>query len=91
MFWAMYQFVPTVKVRRRAALISGLTVGIAWELLNNIFTWYLSSSLVQFRLVYGSLGTIVALLLHVYLTASLVLIGAHLTASIQSALMKENE
>ena len=91
MFWAMYQWVPTVRVRRRAALISGLAVGIAWELLNNIFTWYLSSSLEQFRLVYGSLGTIVALLLYVYLTATLVLIGAHLTASIQNSLAPTNE
>lgn len=86
MFWAMYLWVPTVKVSRKASLIGGLLVGVSWELLNNIFTWYLSSGLSQYSLIYGSLGTIVALLFWIYLTATLTLIGAHLTASIQKSI-----
>ena len=88
MFWALYQWVPTVTVSRRASLLGGLIAGVAWALLNNGFTWYLSSGLNQYQLVYGSLGTIVALLFWVYLTATIVLIGAHLTASIQAARQK---
>jgi len=83
MFWALYQWVPTITVSRKASLLGGLIAGVAWVLLNNAFTWYLSSGLTQYQLVYGSLGTIVALLFWVYLTAAIVLIGAHLTASIQ--------
>jgi membrane protein len=83
MFWALYQWVPTVTVSRKASFLGGLIAGVAWVLLNNAFTWYLSSGLSQYQLVYGSLGTIVALLFWVYLTATIVLIGAHLTASIQ--------
>jgi membrane protein len=83
MFWALYQWVPTITVSRKASLLGGLIAGVAWVLLNNAFTWYLSSGLTQYQLVYGSLGTIVALLFWVYLTATIVLIGAHLTASIQ--------
>jgi len=85
MFWALYQWVPTVSVSRRASMLSGLVTGVAWVLLNNGFAWYLSSGLSQYQLVYGSLGTIVALLFWVYLTGTIVLIGAHLTASIQNA------
>jgi len=85
MFWALYQWVPTVKVSRRASLFGGLIAGVAWVLLNNGFGFYLSSGLSQYQLVYGSLGTIVALLFWVYLTGTIVLMGAHLTASIQNA------
>lgn len=83
MFWALYQWVPTVTVSRKASFLGGLIAGVAWVLLNNAFTWYLSSGLSQYQLVYGSLGTIVALLFWVYMTAAIVLTGAHLTASIQ--------
>lgn len=92
MFWAIYQWVPTVEVNRKASLIAGLLAGVSWELLNNIFTWYLSSGLSRYRLIYGSLGTIVALLFWIYLTATITLIGAHLTASIQKSIReKANE
>jgi membrane protein len=88
MFWALYQWVPTVAVSRKASFFGSLIAGVAWVLLNNGFTWYLSSGLSQYQLIYGSLGTIVALLFWVYLTAMIVLIGAHLTASIQKARQK---
>ncbi len=89
MFWAMYIWVPQVNVGRKASFIGGLVAGVLWELLNNGFTWYLSSGLSQYRLVYGSVGTIVALLFWIYLTAMITLLGAHLTASVQNARAKK--
>jgi membrane protein len=88
-FWAMYYWVPSVDVSRKASLIGALVTGVTWEILNNVFTWYLSSGLSQYRLVYGSLWTVVALLFWIYLTSSLALLGAHLTASIQSAIHRK--
>jgi membrane protein len=88
MFWALYQWVPTVTVSRRASLFGGLIAGVAWVLLNNGFAWYLSSVLNQYQLVYGSLGPLVAVWFWVYLAATIVLIGAHLTASIQTSRQK---
>jgi membrane protein len=82
LFWAIYYFVPTTNVSRRASITGGLIAGIAWQLLNRGFTWYLSSGLSKYRLIYGSLGTVVALLFWIYLTATILLLGAHLTASI---------
>ncbi|QRN83084.1 YihY/virulence factor BrkB family protein [Chloroflexota bacterium] len=89
MFWAMYYWVPQVKVSRKASLISALVAGATWDMLNNVFTWYLSSGLDQYRLVYGSVGTVVALLFWVYLTGTIMLLGAHLTASIQTAMVRK--
>lgn len=91
MFWAMYFWVPRIKVSRRASLIGGMIAGITWELLNNVFTWYLSSGLSQYRLIYGSVGTIVALLFWIYLTATIALLGAHLTSAIQQALREKQK
>ena len=91
LFWAIYYWVPTTGVSRRASLIGGLIAGIAWQLLNRGFTWYLSSGLSKYRLIYGSLGTVVALLFWVYLTAMILLIGAHLTASIHQHIKEKTD
>ncbi len=89
MFWALYQWVPTVNVITRASFIGGVAAGVAWEFLKRGFTWYLSG-FTEYQLVYGSLGTIVALLFWIYLTATIVLIGAHLTAAIQKAIRQKS-
>lgn len=91
MFWALYQWVPQISVNRRAAVIGGAIAGVAWELLNNVFTWYLSSGLSRYRLVYGSVGTIVALLFWIYITSTILLVGAHLTASIHNAILRKQK
>lgn len=89
LFWALYYWIPSVNVNRKASLISALVVGVSWEILNNGFTWYLSSGLDQYRLIYGSVGTVVALLFWIYLTGTITLLGAHITASIEGAMVKK--
>jgi len=86
LFWALYQWIPTIKVSRKASLTGATIAALAWELLNFLFTKYLSNALSQYRLVYGSLSTIVVLLFWIYLTAMIALVSAHLTASIQKAI-----
>jgi len=89
MFWAIYQWVPLVKIERKAAFMGGLVAGVVWELLNNAFTWYLSSGLSRYHLVYGSLTTVVILMFWIYLTATVILVGAHLTASIHKSILEK--
>jgi len=86
LFWALYQWVPTIKVSRKASIMGATIAALSWELLNYLFTRYLNNALSQYRLVYGSLSTIVALLFWIYITAIIALIGAHLTASIQKVI-----
>jgi membrane protein len=88
MFWAMYQWVPLVKVQRKAAFLGGLVAGVVWELLNNAFTWYLSSGFSRYQLVYGSVTTVVILLFWIYLSSIVILLGAHLTASIHNSIVE---
>lgn len=82
MFLALYLWVPTVEVKWSAALLGALVAALAWELVTAAFTWYLSSGLASYELVYGSLGTIVALMFWIYLSSWITLFGAHLSAAI---------
>lgn len=92
LFWGMYRWVPRVQVRHRAAAISALVTAIAWELVTNVFTWYLGSSAGSINLVYGSLWAIVALMFWIYLTGLIIIFGAHLTYAINLHLkQRENQ
>lgn len=85
MFLALYRWVPNTKVSWRAAAWGAVVAGIGWELAKAGFAWYLRSGLVQYELVYGSLGTVVALLFWIYLSGNVALLGAHLTAAVDAA------
>lgn len=91
LFWGIYMWVPTVRVRKRAALIGGLIAAVAWELVTNGFTWYLSSGFANYQVVYGSFGAIVAFMFWIYLTGTIALFGAYLTSAIQRSLINKSD
>lgn len=82
MFLILYRWVPTADVGWRAALWGTGVTTLAWQVAQIGFTRFLQSGLANYELVYGSLGTVVALLFWVYISAVIVLVGAHLTAAI---------
>ena len=82
MFLALYGWVPNTSVSRRGSVGGALLVAIAWELAKRGFAWYVRSGLVQYRLVYGSLGAVVALMLWIYVSSWLLLFGAHFSAAL---------
>ena len=48
----------------------------------DLFSWYLSSGLAVYDLIYGSLGAVVALMFWGYLGSYIILLGAHLSAAV---------
>ena len=78
----LYRWVPNTKVKWSEAFWGALVAIPAGEIATDGFSWYLSSGIVQYELVYGSLGTVVALMLWIYIGALIVLFGAHLTAAV---------
>jgi membrane protein len=84
MFIALYQWIPTQHVSWRAVLWGSSLTAVAWEIAKNLFTWFLESGLTDYQLVYGSLGSVVALLFWIYISAAITLFGAHLTAALDS-------
>lgn len=81
----LYRWVPNTPVRWSEAAYGAGFVAFAWEVAKRGFAWYVSSDLVEYRLVYGSLGAVVALLLWIYLSSWLILFGAHLSAGVARA------
>jgi membrane protein len=81
-FLALYRWTPNTKVGWKAAVGGAVAAALGWEAVARAFAWYLGSGFVRYELVYGSLGTVVALLFWIYLSSYVILFGAHLSAAI---------
>jgi len=82
LFVVLYRQVPNVPVGWGEALWSAAIAAVVWRVATVGFVWYVSSRLVRYRLVYGSLGSLVALMFWIYLSSWIALFGAHLCAAI---------
>ncbi len=82
LFLALYFFVPKTKVKKRAAFWAALFASIAWEITAFGFNWYFQSGLANYNLLYGSLGTLVALMFWIYLDCLILVFGAYFSAAI---------
>jgi membrane protein len=78
----LYRWVPNTKVRWSEAFLGALVAMPAGEIATNGFAWYLGSGIPRYELVYGSLGTVVALMLWIYIGVWVTLFGAHLSAAV---------
>jgi membrane protein len=85
MFLGLYRWVPRPDVPLAAAFWGALVAALAWETAKRGFAWYLGSGLVRYKLVYGSLGAVVALMLWIYLSSWIALFGAHLCATLTNS------
>lgn len=83
-FSGLYRWVPTTDVRWREALSGSVFTAVVWEGAKRGFAWYVSSSLVNYPLVYGSLGAVMALLFWIYVSSWVAILGAHLSAAVAS-------
>jgi membrane protein len=86
----LYRWIPNTKVGWLEAGIGAIVAATAAELTKAGFTWYLSSGLARYDLIYGSLGTIIVLMLSIYLIALILLLCAHLSAAISYHRLKKN-
>lgn len=89
-FINLYKWVPNTSVYWREAFWGAAVAGLAWELAQRGFSWYLTSGWARYQLVYGSLGAMIAFLLWLYVSGLIVLYGAHLSATIAAYTRKED-
>jgi membrane protein len=78
----LYRWVPNAKVKWSDAFWGALVATPVGEIATNIFSWYISTGIIKYELVYGSLGTVVALMLWIYIGILIILFGAHLAAAV---------
>ena len=77
----VYKIVPDTPVRWPDALPPAIVAGVAFEIVKAVFSYYLAN-LSNLDLVYGSITTIVALMLFLYIVALILVLGAELSSEI---------
>ena len=80
-FTAMFRIVPRVPVRLSDAFLGGLLCAVLWTLARYAFHWYVENIAV-FNIVYGTLGTLVVLVLWIFYSANIVLICAEFVSAL---------
>ncbi len=81
-FSALLHWVPRRRPGWSATLIGALVTAILWSGITSAFTWYLGSGFATYNLVYGPIAAMIALILWLYLTSFVILLGATFTAQI---------
>jgi len=79
----LYQLVPNCRVRWRDAIAGALAGALLFEAARNGFAWYVKD-LANYQAVYGALAAIPILLIWIYLSWVIVLLGATFTAALDA-------
>lgn len=79
MFILLFRYVPNKRVYWEVIWPSAVLGAFGWEIAKAIFGWYLTS-FGNYSVVYGSIATVIILLLSTYLTASVLLLSAEICA-----------
>lgn len=75
MFAAIYAILPNKRIDYRAALLGGIVTGALWQAALQGFRFYLARY-ANYDIVYGSLGGLIILVLWIYYTMLVLLLGA---------------
>ncbi len=78
-FLVLYRFIPNTAVKLSNVWAGALLASLAFDAANLAFVWYVQNY-GHYNLLYGSLGTILATLTWVYLSAIILLFGALVTS-----------
>lgn len=79
----MYRFGPSRREPKwRWVTVGGVVAGVVWLIGSGLFSFYLSN-FANYNATYGSLGAVIALLIWMWLTTIIVLLGAELNAEIE--------
>lgn len=76
-FYSFYRFIPTVKIRRRSALVGAGWAAILWVSMKMVFGYYLSNFGTWGR-IYGAYALVVVIAFWIYYTAAVFIIGAEI-------------
>lgn len=81
--WMLYRFAPNVQMQIKGIITPGSVLSIlTWGAATFGFSYYLSN-FGNYSKVYGSIGAVVALLMFLYITIYVVLLGAALNAELE--------
>jgi membrane protein len=86
----MYQLVPNRQVKFRYAAFGAVIAALLFELSKQLFSLYITF-FPTYQAIYGALATIPILIVWIYLSWLIVLIGAVLTVSLEEYQLQQPE
>lgn len=89
-FVLMYQLVPNRQVKFRYAAFGAVIAAVLFELSKQLFSLYITF-FPTYQAIYGALATIPILIVWIYLSWLIVLIGAVLTVSLEEYQLQQSE
>jgi len=79
MFTAIYKLFPNLKTEWKPSLIAGFITAFLWEVFKIGYTWYSASKFGNQEASQGTMGSFVGLIMWIYYSSALVLLGAELS------------
>jgi membrane protein len=90
MMFLLYKFMPNTFVPWRLALAAAVPVGISWEMFKRLFTAIIANTNI-YTSIYGTMSSVVLLMLWVYSSAMWILLGAEYAAAWQADMRTERK
>jgi membrane protein len=84
-FFLLYKFLPNAQVQWKVALYTAIPVGILWEITKQVFTQILVAGS-MYSSVYGPMAGFAVLMIWIYWSSNVVLLGAEFGAAWQREL-----
>ncbi len=78
-FLLIYKYLPNTTTRWRHLWLPALMVAVSFELAKNLFVWYLEN-FAQYNQLYGNISAVVILMVWIYASAFILIIGAEIAA-----------
>lgn len=84
LFFGLYAFMPNTRVPVAPALVGGFVAAVCWVAAQRIVTIYMGRA-ISYSAIYGSFGVVPITILWIYISWTLVLLGATVSFAVQSA------
>jgi len=84
LFAAIYRVLPVVRISLRRALIGGLAAAVLWRVVGAFLVYYFTN-ISMVNLLYGSLATVVVVLLFLEISFIILLLGAQVIAELEAS------
>ena len=78
-FMLIYKYLPNTAVRWKYVWPGAILAAVAFEISKNLFVFYLHN-FADYEKVYGSLGSVIALLVWIYVSAFILIVGAEFSS-----------
>lgn len=80
----IYVWLPNRSVDWRAALSGAVLASLLWQIAKTAFSIYLSFGVDRFGAIYGSLGSVIVLVLWIYFSSLILFLGAELASALEA-------